>query len=342
MIARVLRIPSALCQRLTAWSIIAVGLLPFVGPARGDLLVYEPFDYDANTVLDGIAASAFNLTGSYVPLGSISAQKLVVSEPGLVYGNLLGAPHPTGNRANDVQGVTAAGATVRVDQDVVIPPGSAIFWSALFTFDDSTNGNRLANVTLINERNGDELSFGESAAGIRAIRVSAHTAATGQLIAVGADGAFENGHTLLLVGRYVNSPAVASDIIELVGYDTADADVLPTNFDPSDPQAEFAYRLDGRDIDFEQNTAISFNIRGDSNNFIDELRIGTTYASVALLIPEPNSLVLSVVGALFCLQGRVTSRRNGIKRHSLPNTRVFSSRRTGWLRSSVFTSTLMR
>jgi hypothetical protein len=264
------------------------------GPAGATLLVYEPFDYDAGTVLDATPATGLNLTGSYVPLGVLAQQKLVASSPGLTYGSLLGAPVAAGNRANDVAGVTAAGATVSVDQDVPAPAGSAIYWSALFTFDDSTNGNRHASITFTDDASGDALTFGEAVVGSRAVRVSAATAATGGLLAAGADDSFSDGQTLLLIGRYVNSPAADGDRLELIGYDTADADLLPASFDPADPQAEFAFSLDGLDIDLVQITSITFTIRGDDNNFVDELRIGDSYASVA--VPEPGALAALLLG----------------------------------------------
>jgi hypothetical protein len=135
--------------------------------------------------------------------------------------------------------------------------------------------------------------------GGRAIRIEAQTAGTGgQLIADGADQAFVNGDTLLLVGRYINSAAAGGDRLDLIGYHTADADKLPLSFNPSDPNAEFAYALADRDINFTKITSVTFTIRGNDNNFIDELRIGTTYIAV---IPEPAAPALFVVAG--CVAG---------------------------------------
>src|SRR5690606_11130135 len=158
------------------------------GSARAALLVYEPFDYAAGTVLDGVPATGTNLAGTWTPLGAIEAQKLVVSSPGLDYGNLAGAPPALGNRANDVNGVTAAGGTVSLASPLLVPPDSAIYWSVLLLLDDSLNGNRLANVTLADADTGDAIGFGEAGVGVRAIRITADTAATGGLVAEGADG----------------------------------------------------------------------------------------------------------------------------------------------------------
>jgi hypothetical protein len=211
---------------------------------------------------------------------------------GLGYGNLIGAPPPSGNLANDLAGVTSSGATASVDQDVLVGPGAEIFWSALFTFDDSSNGNRFAHITFRDDDNGDSIGFGATTVGSGAIRVEAETATTGNLVADGEDNAFVDSHTLLLIGHYLSSAAAVGDVVELIGYDTADADTLASSFDPGDPNAEFYFALTGLDADFAKITSVNFTIRGDDNNLIDELRIGTSYGSV---IPEPG------VGALLLL-----------------------------------------
>jgi hypothetical protein len=273
-------------------------------PASATTLVYEPFAYDADTILDGTPATGQNLTGSYAALGTAPQQKLVAESPGLDYGSLTGAPAASGGRISDAAGVTAAGATVSVDQDVVVDPGDAIFWSALFTFDDSMNGNHLANITFRDDDTGDLLIFGEPGVGVRAIRVEAMTAGTGGLVASGADGAFADGDTLLLIGRYFNGASPNGDTLELIGYDTADADTLPGSFDPADPNAEFSFALSDLDIDFAKIGSISFTIRGNDNNYIDELRIGSSYSSV---VPEPATaglLLLGLVGLGFASRTR--------------------------------------
>jgi len=278
--------------------VLAIISLPvgWVNVASAALLVYEPFDYDAGTVLHESAATGLNLAGDYAAVnpGLPSQFQLVTESPGLNYGNLNGALSEAGNQLSQTLGTTAGGITVSLDEDVVVRPDDAIFFSALFVFDDSLNGNHLANITFTDDETGDELSFGEPSVGIRNVRVSADTAATGQLIADGADGSFTNGQTLFLVGRYVNSAAISSDSLELLGYNTADADVLPATFDPADPNAEFAYSLADLDIDFAKISSITFTIRGTASNFIDELRIGSTYASV--VVPEPASALLLVAG----------------------------------------------
>lgn len=273
---------------------VVAALVATAGASRAaPLLVYEPFAYDADTVLDEAPATGLGLTGSYVALGSLEAQKLVVGDPGLDYGSLIGAPAASGGRLRDVQGVTAGGATVEVEPNVTVAPGHAIFWSALFTFDDTGNANRLANITFEDDASGDSLFFGEPGVGVGGLRVAADTTATGGLVASGSDGAFTNGDTLLLIGRYVNGDAAGGDLLDLVGYDTATASTLPASFDPMDPNAAFAYGLSDLDIDLAQITSITFTIRANDNNFIDELRIGTTYASV---VPEPGTAWLMALG----------------------------------------------
>ncbi len=261
--------------------------------ARGAPLVYEPFDYAEDTVLDGTPTTGANLTGSYAPLGTAPQQKLTATAPGLDYGNLQGVPTASGLRASDVLGVTPAGATVGLAQPVVVGPGEALYWSALFTLDDSQNGNHLANVTLTDDATGDLLFFGEPGVGVGGLRVAASTLALGELRAEGSDGAFADGSTVLLVGRYLESSAPGGDLLQLLSYDTSAATRLPASFDPSDPNAAVSYTLSGLDIDFAQITSVTFTIRGLDNNFIDELRIGPTYRSV---IPEPETGALLALG----------------------------------------------
>ena len=295
-------------QRLAAAAAVALmgGWLAGIGPAGAAPLVYESFAYDADTQLDETPATGQNLTGDYAALGTLPQQVLVVTSPGLDYGSLVGAPTASGNAIVDADPGTAAGATVSVDQDVVVGSGGAIYWSALFTFDDSLNANHLASITLRDDATGDQLVFGEPVVGSGAIRVEANTGATGGLVSDGADNSFIDGHTLLLIGRYLDSPALDGDILQLIGYDTADAVVLPSSFDPTDPNLEFAYELAGLDIDFAQITSISFTIRGANNNFIDELRIGSTWADV---IPEPATASLLALGLVAMGVGARAGRR---------------------------------
>lgn len=264
--------------------------------ARAGLLVYESFDYTAGAALDGVPATGLNLTGSYA--SSTPLMDLVSSSPGLNYGNLTGnVPSVAGNRLNSLNGVTAGAVEVAVDQDVLTGPGTETFFSALFTFDDSLNRNHFARISLFDDAGGS-ITFGEASVGVGAIRIEADTAATGGLIADGADGAFSNGQTLWLIGRYLNN-AAGDDALELVGYDTALAQSVAPSFSLSDPNAEFAFSL-SNEIDLANISSIEFSIRGTNNNFIDELRIGQTYADVTstapAVVPEPATGVLLLVG----------------------------------------------
>ncbi len=267
-------------------------------------LVYEPFAYEVDTILDGTPVSGQNLTGTW-QAGDLPQQKLEAAGPGLDYGNLVGVPTASGNRLNDAAGVTAAFGTVEIDEDILVGPGDEVFWSALFTFSDALNGNHLASIRFSDSDTGDSLTFGETAVGIRTLRVETNTAATAGLVADGASGAFADGDTFLVIGRYVNGAATDGDSLDLIGYDTADADILPGVFDPGDPNAEFAYGLSDLDIDLAKIDEIRFTIRGTDNNFIDELRIGDSYVSV---VPEPTtatSLALGLAAGLFTSRRRV-------------------------------------
>lgn len=274
--------------QLAAMTVISIG----VATARAELLVYEPFDYAAGASLDGLAATGLNLAGNYV---TSTIQDLEIAEPGLTYGSLLNAPSVTGNRLKDVNGAGAGVITAALAEAIPIAPGDAIYFSALMTLYDSDNGNWLANVRLIDGDTGDQISFGEAAVGARAIRVEADTASTGQLISEGMDQAFTDGQTLWLVGRYFNSSTIGGDGLELVGYDTSIAQEVATSFDLADPSAQFAYSLSGVDINLTQITTLQLTIRGNDNNFLDEVRIGTSYAAV-VAVPEPATLWTWMLG----------------------------------------------
>jgi hypothetical protein len=308
-----------------ARSDLLLGVLAIVavqaGQAEAALLVYEPFDYADDTVLDTTPATGQNLIGAYQSFnpGLPNQFQLSAQSPGLDYGNLSGAPTSAGNKVAQAQGTTANAVTVAVNNDVVINAGQTIYWSALLRLDDSLNGNHRASVTFTDQENGDTLQFGEPTVGVRGVRVEADTAATGQLIAAGADQSFANGDTLFLIGRYVNSAAAGGDRLDLVGYDTADADVLPGAFDPADPNAEFTYELSGLDIDMTKITSITFTIRATNNNFIDELRIGSTYGSI--VIPEPATGVLALVAAVAQLVPRRREVHEGVGKRDASRSR---------------------
>jgi hypothetical protein len=269
----------------------AVGL--FADPASATLLVYEPFDYLQGLTLDATAGTnGQNLTGFWsAPVGPF--QQLETSAPGLDYGALTGLPAPSGIALGKTNGVTAGSATVAVDADVLVAPDTTLYWSALMTLDDSSNGNRFASIQFTDGTTGDLIGFGESVVGSGAIRVHADTAATGGLVANGPDNAFVDGHTVLLVGRYVSSSAPDGDRLDLLVYDAIDAESLAGGFDLADPAAELAISLTGLDVDLARIDSITFQIRGTNDNFIDELRIGTAYGDV---VPEPGTALLLAAG----------------------------------------------
>ena len=262
-------------------------------PASAALLVYEPFDYLPGLTLDGTAGTnGQNLTGVWsAPVGPF--QQLATRAPGLDYGALTGLPAPSGIALGKTNGVISGSATASVDADVVVAPDTTLYWSALMTLDDSSNGNRFASIQFTDGATGDLVGFGESVVGSGAIRVHADTAATGGLVANGPDNAFVDGHTVLLVGRYVSSSAPDGDRLDLLVYDTVDAESLAGSFDLLDPAAEVAISLANLDVDLARIDSITFSIRGTNDNFIDELRIGTTYADV---VPEPGTALLLAAG----------------------------------------------
>ncbi|RPI42014.1 MAG: hypothetical protein EHM59_18855 [Betaproteobacteria bacterium] len=230
-------------------SLIAFGSLLVATPSPATLFVHEPFDYAAPSILEGLGATGQNLSGAYTPVNAVNTLfKLRVSSPGLDYGELVGAPGARGHKVTQFGGTGPGDARIALAQPVAIDSGQAIFFSARFTFDDSSNGTHRASIALVDDGTLDEIAFGEPVGGIRALRVAAQTAATGgTLQAAGLDRAFENGQSLLLVGRYLNSPAAQGDVLEVIGYDTARANVLPPSYDAGDPNKAIHFRLDGID-----------------------------------------------------------------------------------------------
>jgi hypothetical protein len=285
---------------------LAAAVLLGAASAQAALLVYEPFDYPVGA-LPGRSATGQNLTGTYAS-GSVvpDSLELRVESPSLGYGALIGAPTFSGGRLSQNQGTTAASVVAALASPVNIAPDSAIFFSALFLFDDSLNGNRFARIDLMNPANGDVLSFGEAAVGVMALNISAQTATTGSGgVSAGADDSFTNGQVLFLLGRYQNGAAAQGDRLDLVGYETNALTRLPPSFDPTDPAAKFRFSLADVDIDFTQISAVGFTIRGSANNFVDELRVGSSYADV---VPEPASASLVLLG-LAALGLRARGRR---------------------------------
>ncbi|HEX5067528.1 MAG TPA: PEP-CTERM sorting domain-containing protein [Myxococcota bacterium] len=282
---------------------LAALVLMLAASARATLLVYEPFDYPVGT-LAGQNATGHNLTGTFASGSVVPATlELRAETPSLGYGALRGAPSFAGQRLGQNLGTTAASAVAALASPVSIAPDGALFFSALFLFDDSTNGNRFARIDLLNQQNGDVLSFGESVVGVMAVAIGAQTAAAGANgVSAGADRSFTNGQVLFLFGRYQNGAAAQGDRLDLVGYETNAVTQIPGSFDPSDPAAQFRFSLTGVDIDMTRIDAVRFEIRGSANNFIDELRVGTTYADV---VPEPAAAPLLLLGlAGFALRAR--------------------------------------
>lgn len=278
--------------------ICVVVALAIVAPtyAVAGLFVYEPFSYTAPSLLHGTSATGLNLSGSYLSDAVHESFQLSVSAPGLSYGSLTGAPAAEGMKLTQLSGTIGVSSQVQLGAPIEVMPGEAIYFSALFTFDDSRNGNHFASIDLIDSTTGDSITFGESVVGVRAIRASAKTVVTGdQVTTIGDQNAFTNGQTLLLVGRYNNSALPLGDRLELLGYDTAATHELPSTFESSDPNRVLYQELAGVDIDLTRISSLRFTIRGIDNNFIDEVRIGSTLADVAP-VPEPHTWLLMVCG----------------------------------------------
>ena len=288
------------------------------GAARAQLtsapLVHEPFDYAAGPSIVGTSATGTNLAGAYASDVSAAFQPVVAS-PGFTYGSLSGTPAAAGNRLSQNVAIPAT-ATVDVDADVLTGPGVGVYFSALFRFDDSTasgGGNQHAYLSLIDADTGEGVTFGQTRIGQRSIRVSADTVFTAGEIADGEEGAFTDGQTLLLIGRYANNPLPGQDRLDLVVYDTADAIAVPAEFDPSDPNAQLALAVSGLDSNLAKISRLGFTLRTGGSNGIDELRIGPTFT----VVPEPatSGAAAAFVAAVL---GVASRRRRRPPVHSRP------------------------
>ncbi len=288
-------------MQMRTLAVAVVLLLANVDPARSAPLVYEPFDYEDGTGLDDVAATGLNLTGDYVSyaLEPTDQQTVWVESPGLGFGNLGDAPSAEGNRAGDPFGGVGSSATAEVDEDVSVGNGEEIYWSVLFTYDDSQDPSHVANVSLDDASTGGAITFGQSAVVTRSVQLGVDTATAFRTDIIGE--AFEDGDTLFYVGRYVNSGSPGGDTMDMLVYDTADSITLPETFDLQDPNAIAVLGLSDLDIDLPVISAVSFYLRGE-DNFVDELRVGRTYADV---VPEPSA----GAGLLAVLAAPVAMRR---------------------------------
>lgn len=278
-----------------SWA-LAVAVSLGAGVASANTLVYEPFDYAPGTRLHDVTATGQNLAGPYQGYGASEPYQLTVVGADPTPPVLQGLPGTAGGRLVDTIGATPGGARVDLDVDVEIAPGSTIYWSALLTLDDSSNANHLASASFIDDLTGDSISFGEPVVGRRNVRVATSTVASNGQQAGGTDDAFADGDTLFLVGRYHNGSAPGGDSLSLIGYDTSYDTTLPDFFDPFGIDRDFSIVLADFDIDMERITSLEFTIRGSGDNFIDELRIGSTYESV--VVPEPGTGLLLGVALL--------------------------------------------
>lgn len=263
---------------------VFVTALLVAGTAEAAPLVYEPFSYDPG-VLAGQTATGQDLTGVYTGTPVPPGSELVVAEPGLDFGSLANAPAATGNRVSPSTGMAEASVTIGIDADIMVPSGEGLFASAVLRFDDSTNAGNLAKITLANEQD-ESISFSVfDNSGYRFFEATTHLVGGG-----GIGRPIPDGNVLFLIMRFAN-PATPDDFgtLEVVGYDAVDTDALPSAFAWDDPGAWSGLSTGSPvGVFIESISSITLTLRGTVN--LDELRIGTSYADVAL--PEPGAALL--------------------------------------------------
>jgi hypothetical protein len=242
----------------------ALVLVAAAKPSDATLLLYEPFDYPTGP-LAGTPATGLNLTGNYT---SQDAQLRVV-----------------GGRLAQNQPLSQGDISATLADDIVIGTRGQIFFSALVVVGPPSSENPFARISFVDDATNAAILLSEVLVGANRIPSARVRFADGSEAAASDPfGPVTEGQSLLLFGRYLNSSVPLGDRLELVAYDLGDLALLPTSYDPDDPNAEYFVALADRDLDVTQITRLRFDLR-NPETFIDQVRIGTTYLDV---VPEPG------------------------------------------------------
>ncbi len=129
-----------------------------------------------------------------------------------------------------------------------------------------------------------------------------------------AEGAHEIGTRVLFAGSGALSQAGTVFVVAKLDYgatsDSGDTDGWANITTWINPELGAEPSASGSNV-FSSNGYIPFNgininsVRGNGNNSMDEFRLGTIWADVAPIVPEPSSLtLLSIAGVLGCLRRR--------------------------------------
>lgn len=291
----------------------AIAMALFAGAAsfaHGALVVYEPFDYTANSAVVGKSGGTGFSTGlgeeDWKGAGTTSNN---IVGAGLSFGSLDVAGGSNLRSERSGRGVTSR--TISTTSQTSLLAQSTIWFSVLL---DPSGGNGFANNTYATlifgdtafadaNANGAPVLAGGNAFGVGFVGHEPAPSST-DVSLVGIQGVAYNGGTVSTNGEIVPGD-VTSFIVGRIDFDdvgNGGSDVLrlyrvtdPNLALPGSPFATIITDLDQSGFDI-------VSIADPQTSIFDEIRIGTTLASVT--VPEPSSLTLLGFGALAMLRRR--------------------------------------
>lgn len=274
-----------------ACTLLGVGFFAGTPRAHAALLAYEGFDYTAGDVNARNGGTGWS--GGW---NSVAGATVVT-------GTTLGYTGGTisVNGSGTALSITGGSAGQLNRGFVGTSTGSEIYFSLLFQV-VAGSGNEFSNFYLSNDPDlNNSGGFGD-------LSTAASDSRFGARIYDGAGESSENisstsyavGTTYLLVGRLstAGSAGAAGEI------DQVDLWVNPTSLTPGTASATVNTRSTGLTLaDFDVFSSRMINFADTDRILIDELRIGTDFASV-VAVPEPSVAGLLLLGGASCLAWR--------------------------------------
>jgi PEP-CTERM motif len=270
--------------------LLVVGLITAPAVSQGGVLVSESFDYTAGPLSGANGGTGWNgawLTGaSTTPTYSVVAQDIT---PPAGYGAPVGNQaliNP--NAANDDSGGATPDIRRNLASSIDLDAAQTVYFSALVRREDQTNGGGTEHSTYLrfNSAAGANL-VGIGHSSTEDFRLALNNAASDS-----ATVNFQIGINYLLVGKLTLNASGTNDVLE--GSLFAPGDTL------SEPVAwdhQTAADISGVISQLQIGTQ-----RRAGKAFIDEIRIGTAFADVAV-VPEPASVALLGLGGLIVATG---------------------------------------
>ncbi len=287
--------------------LISIGLGPWIVPSvHADLIAYEGFEYDTGVALGGLNGG-FGFSDAWYPASATAPGISSIQAGGLGFSSL-----------------TTSGGALYVAGDATA--GTASFFRTLATprGDDGTT----TWLSFIGQRTGTKsANYGvDSAASyVRPLNLSLYnsTLSSGQERLALGEGTRTSGGTLpdtdvwgLVERGGVNNALttwttvpvdVQSFVLVRIDHGAANADTgymwLNPDLSVEPAVASALVSMTGIDLAFDRIRPFAGNPSPASQNipaegYFDEIRVGTTFADVAPLIPEPSTVALFALGGL--------------------------------------------